>query len=134
MADDRKSCSKSPNVHANCDTCGQRPEIIHKACCHGRGSLLCGLLPGVQREESEGGVIEHRGRVSGRGKVYAGQTVLGKRPIRWTSTNTCIQAEPTMDRMKSQDSMRPTELSTAPFLLARSFGLSRRKATALAFF
>jgi hypothetical protein len=24
------ACSKSPAVHANCDTCGNRPEIIHK--------------------------------------------------------------------------------------------------------
>jgi hypothetical protein len=35
-----KGCSTSPTVHANCDSCGQRPEIIHKPAGTG-GARYC---------------------------------------------------------------------------------------------
>ena len=34
-------CRRSPIVHANCDTCGQKPEVIHKPTNSG-GACYCG--------------------------------------------------------------------------------------------
>ena len=35
------ACRRSPSVHANCDTCGQRPDVIHKPSNSG-GACYCG--------------------------------------------------------------------------------------------
>jgi hypothetical protein len=35
------ACRRSPIVHANCDTCGQKPEVIHRPANSG-GACYCG--------------------------------------------------------------------------------------------
>src|SRR5262245_51602324 len=34
------ACRRSPTVHANCDTCGQKPEVIHKP-ANSAGACYC---------------------------------------------------------------------------------------------
>jgi hypothetical protein len=54
MSDDRKSCSKSSTVHANCDTCGQRPEIIHKPAGTGGARYCADCCPACSGKKPKG--------------------------------------------------------------------------------
>ena len=57
-------CTQSRDVHANCDQCGERPDVIHKP-AERRGERYCGdCCPACRARklaESAGGPVENSG-------------------------------------------------------------------------